>query len=73
MTGQTTATVRWFADHKGYGYLRTPEGVDVYVHHSAITGDGFRTLQPGQVVSFTQIDDGHGPTAADVHVDVEPA
>jgi len=50
---RTTGTVKWFNDSKGFGFI-TPENgqKDCFVHHSAIQGDGFRTLEEGQIVEF---------------------
>jgi len=65
----STGTVKWFNESKGFGFI-TPEegGADVFVHFSAIQGDGFRTLAEGQRVSF-QIEKGpKGPQAAQVSV-----
>ena len=65
----STGTVKWFNESKGFGFI-TPEGggADVFVHFSAIQGDGFRTLAEGQKVSF-QIEKGpKGPQAAQVNV-----
>ena len=45
-------TVKWFNDSKGYGFISQQEGEDVFVHFSAITGDGFRTLAEGEDVEF---------------------
>src|SRR5690606_33582433 len=45
-------TVKWFNDSKGYGFIRQNQGDDVFVHHSAIVGDGFRTLAEGEEVEF---------------------
>jgi cold shock protein len=45
-------TVKWFNDAKGYGFIQQPGGDDVFVHFSAIVGDGFRTLSEGEVVEF---------------------
>ena len=45
-------TVKWFNDSKGYGFIRPNDGEDVFVHHSSIVGEGFRTLAEGQEVEF---------------------
>ncbi len=45
-------TVKWFSNQKGYGFISTDSGKDVFVHHSAITGDGYKTLNEGQAVEF---------------------
>jgi CspA family cold shock protein len=65
-----TGTVKWFNESKGYGFI-TPQdgGKDVFVHHSAITGTGFKTLTEGQRVSF---DVKQGPKGLQA-VDVTPA
>ncbi len=60
-------TVKWFNDSKGYGFITTDEGKDVFVHFSAISGDGFKTLAEGQKVSFEVVDGEKGPQAANVH------
>jgi CspA family cold shock protein len=67
-SGQAMAEgkVKWFNERKGYGFIEKDEGGDVFVHYSAITGDGFRTLYEGQRVSF-EIEDGQkGPAATNV-------
>lgn len=61
-----SGTVMWFSDDKGYGYLRTLDGLEVFVHHAQIAGEGFRTLVAGATVTFEIGDDGRGPTAHDV-------
>ena len=45
-------TVKWFNDQKGYGFIAVENGKDVFVHHSAILGDGFKTLKEGESVEF---------------------
>jgi CspA family cold shock protein len=64
MSENIEGTVKWFNEQKGYGFISRGEGAsDVFVHFSAILGDGFKTLQEGQKVSF-QIKDGpKGPQA----------
>jgi len=60
-----TGKVKWFSDAKGFGFIETAEG-DVFVHHSAIEGQGFRSLREGQEVEL-QIEQGpKGPRAAKV-------
>lgn len=60
-------TVKWFSDQKGFGFI-TPEGgkKDVFVHFSAITGDGFKTLAEGQLVQFEVVNGPKGEQAANV-------
>ena len=48
----TFGTVKWFSESKGYGFIATDEGNDVFVHYSAIQIDGFKNLQEGQRVGF---------------------
>lgn len=47
-----TGTVKWFSNQKGYGFITTDDGKDVFVHYSAVEGDGFKTLQEGTKVQF---------------------
>jgi CspA family cold shock protein len=49
---KVTGTVKWFNAEKGFGFIEVPGGDDVFVHFSAITGDGFKSLDEGQRVSF---------------------
>jgi CspA family cold shock protein len=58
--------VKWFSADKGYGFLESDEGGDVFVHYSAISGDGFRTLNQGERVEFEVVDGTRGPQAANV-------
>jgi len=59
-------TVKWFNDSKGFGFIEQDGGSDVFVHHSAIRADGFRSLQEGQRVSFDVVDGAKGPAAENV-------
>ena len=61
-----TGKVKWFNADKGYGFITTPEGKDVFVHYSAIQTEGFRTLDEGQEVNFDIIESDRGPQAANV-------
>lgn len=59
-------TVKWFNAEKGYGFIQVEGGNDVFVHYTAITGDGFRTLEEGQSVQFDIVEGQRGPQAANV-------
>jgi CspA family cold shock protein len=59
-------TVKWFSDAKGYGFISQTDGPDVFVHHSNIAGEGFRTLAEGQEVEFEIVEGTKGPQAQDV-------
>ena len=59
-------TVKWFNAEKGYGFLSQEGGEDVFVHHTAIQAQGFRTLQEGQAVQFNVVKGPKGWQAADV-------
>ncbi|MCR8659738.1 cold-shock protein [Paenibacillus endoradicis] len=59
-------TVKWFNAEKGYGFIEVEGGNDVFVHFSAITGDGFKTLEEGQQVEFNVVDGNRGPQAENV-------
>ena len=52
MSETVKGTVKWFNEAKGYGFLSQPEGEDIFVHYTAIQGNGFRTLKEGQEVEF---------------------
>ncbi|CCQ98573.1 cold-shock protein, molecular chaperone,RNA-helicase co-factor [[Clostridium] ultunense Esp] len=59
-------TVKWFNATKGYGFISTEEGEDVFVHYSAIESDGFKTLEEGQNVEFEIVQGEKGPQATNV-------
>ena len=59
-------TVKWFNDSKGFGFIEQDGGSDVFVHHSAIKSDGFKTLQEGARVQFDVVEGAKGPAAANV-------
>lgn len=59
-------TVKWFNDSKGFGFIENEEGGDVFVHHSGVAGNGFKSLSEGQKVSFDVVDGDKGPKAENV-------
>ena len=59
-------TVKWFNAEKGFGFISREDGSDVFVHFSAIQGDGFKTLEEGQAVTFDVEDSDRGPQAVNV-------
>src|SRR5467141_1160347 len=63
---EVQGTVKWFNNSKGYGVIGRDDGPDVFVHYSAITGDGYRTLQEGDTVEFEIVQGPKGPQAANV-------
>ncbi len=58
--------VKWFSEAKGYGFIEREEGEDVFVHFTAITGEGFKTLKEGQEVEFDVVQGTKGPQAENV-------
>ena len=60
--------VKWFNDRKGFGFIEQEDGADVFVHHSAINADGFKSLSEGDRVSFDVEQGQKGPNAANVTV-----
>ncbi|VUD69220.1 Cold shock protein CspB [Thalassocella blandensis] len=61
-----TGSVKWFNESKGFGFISQDGGPDVFVHHTAILGTGFKTLAEGQQVSFEVTPGQRGPQAANV-------
>jgi len=60
--------VKWFNNSKGFGFIEKDEGGDVFVHHSAIKMEGFRSLKEGQRVRFEIVDSAKGPAAENVEI-----
>jgi CspA family cold shock protein len=68
MADRETGTVKWFNSSKGYGFIEREEGDDVFVHFSAISAEGFRTLDEGQKVEFKVTQGDKGLQAEDVTI-----
>ena len=68
MAEQETGTVKWFNSTRGYGFIERDTGGDVFVHYSAISGEGYRTLEEGQKVEFNVVEGEKGPQAQDVNI-----
>ncbi|TES89656.1 MAG: cold shock domain-containing protein [Desulfobacteraceae bacterium] len=75
----STGTVKWFNAQKGYGFIATPDGRDIFVHYSSISGDGYKTLAEGDSVTFDIVEGDKGlraenvtPTSASATEEVEP-
>ncbi|HSC75606.1 MAG TPA: cold-shock protein [Pseudomonadales bacterium] len=66
MSNQATGKVKWFNESKGFGFIEQDNGKDVFVHFSAISGSGFKTLAEGQRVSFEVTQGQKGPQASNV-------
>ena len=65
---QETGKVKWFNDQKGFGFIERSSGEDVFVHFSAISGSGYRSLAEGAEVTFNVVSDAKGPRAENVTV-----
>lgn len=61
-----TGTVKWFNSEKGYGFITSEEGLDIFVHYSTIQAEGFKSLDEGQEVEFEVVEGDRGPQAANV-------
>ncbi len=61
-----TGKVKWFNAEKGFGFIAVEDGDDIFVHFSAIQGDGYKTLDEGQEVEFEVVEGNRGPQAANV-------
>jgi cold shock protein len=59
-------TVKWFNESKGFGFIQRPDGKDVFVHFSGISGDGYKTLSEGDQVTFEVQEGPKGPQAVNV-------
>ena len=68
MSDQTTGTVKWFNEAKGFGFIEQESGPDVFAHFSAIAAEGFKTLMEGQKVEFTVTEGQKGPQAENITV-----
>jgi CspA family cold shock protein len=62
----SNGTVKWFSDHKGYGFIEQENGPDVFVHHSGINSTGFKSLSEGDSVTFDLEQGQKGPAAVNV-------
>ena len=63
MADRETGTVKWFNDAKGFGFIQRENGEDVFVHHTSIQAEGFRSLSEGQQVEFAVVQGQKGPAA----------
>lgn len=68
MSQRETGTVKWFNDKKGFGFINREQGTDLFVHHTSIEGNGFRTLKENDKVEFEVVSTEKGQAAAKVTV-----
>jgi len=68
MADRVTGNVKWFNASKGFGFIETDGGEDVFVHYSGLRGDGYKSIDEGQRVEFTVVQGQKGPQAQDVIV-----
>ncbi|MBU0561148.1 MAG: cold-shock protein [Bacteroidetes bacterium] len=68
MAERELGTVKWFNSSKGYGFIHSDSGKDVFVHYSSIQSEGYKALDEGQKVEFTVADGEKGPQAQEVKV-----
>ncbi len=66
MSDRKSGTVKWFNDRKGFGFIRIEGEQDVFVHYSALQGEGFKTLKEADPVEFDLVEGAKGPQAANV-------
>lgn len=66
-----TGTVKWFDSKKGFGFILTEKGADVFVHYTSITGDGFRSLKDGETVEYDLVQSDKGFQAHNVRRTVD--
>ena len=66
MSERLTGVVKWFNSQKGYGFIQPETGPDVFVHYSAIVGEGYRNLEEGEQVEFSITEGPKGPQASEV-------
>lgn len=72
MSDRKQGTVKWFDTAKGYGFILSPEGEDVFVHYATIRGEGFKNLKEGQSVTYLQVKSEKGWQAQEVEISDEP-
>lgn len=68
MAERQRGTVKWFDSRKGFGFIQTEGGEDVFVHYSSIQGQGYKSLEEGESVEFEVVESAKGPQAQDVTV-----